>query len=157
MDSENQCPVADGFDATPSGRRPHQDWWPNQLKLDGLERKPPSGNPMGPTFNYVEEFKSLDLDAVKKDIMALMTTSQEWWPADYGPVSYTHLDVYKRQRPSGAAPGRRVLRTALDRRNARDRTVLVRRRSRSFQGQFGRRTHRESSPDGCLLYTSRCV
>ena len=84
MDSENQCPVADGFDATPSGRRPHQDWWPNQLKLDGLERKPPSGNPMGPTFNYVEEFKSLDLDAVKKDIMALMTTSQEWWPADYG-------------------------------------------------------------------------
>ena len=84
MDNENQCPVADGFDATPSGRRPHQDWWPNQLKLDGLERKPPSGNPMGPTFNYVEEFKSLDLDAVKKDIMALMTTSQEWWPADYG-------------------------------------------------------------------------
>ncbi len=84
MDSENQCPVSDGFDATPSGRRPNQDWWPNQLQLDPLERRSPVGNPMGPTFNYAEEFKSLDLDALKKDVMALMTSSQEWWPADYG-------------------------------------------------------------------------
>jgi catalase-peroxidase len=84
MDSENQYPVSDGFDATPSGRHPRQDWWPNQLKLDPLERKSPVGNPLGASFNYAEAFKSLDLDALKKDIMALMTTSQEWWPADYG-------------------------------------------------------------------------
>jgi catalase-peroxidase len=84
MDSENQCPVSDGFDATPSGRHPHQDWWPNQLKLSPLERRPAVGNPMDETFNYAEEFKSLDLDALKKDVMALMTSSQEWWPADFG-------------------------------------------------------------------------
>jgi catalase-peroxidase len=84
MDSENQCPVSDGFDATPSGRRPHQDWWPNQLKLKPLEGNPPVGNPMGSTFNYAEEFKSLDLEALRKDLLALMTSSQEWWPADYG-------------------------------------------------------------------------
>ena len=84
MDSENQCPVSDGFDATPAGRHPHQDWWPNQLKLDPLERRPAVGNPMDATFNYAEAFNSLDLEALKKDIMALMTNSQEWWPADYG-------------------------------------------------------------------------
>ncbi len=84
MDSENQCPVSDGFDATPSGRHAHQDWWPNQLKLDPLERRPVVGNPLGATFDYAKEFESLDLDALKKDVLALMTTSQEWWPADYG-------------------------------------------------------------------------
>src|SRR6202167_1889716 len=84
MDSENQCPVSDGFDATPSGRHPHQDWWPNQLKLSPLERRPAVGNPMESSFNYAEEFNSLDLDALKKDVMALMTSSQEWWPADFG-------------------------------------------------------------------------
>ena len=84
MDSENQCPVSDGFDATPSGRRSHQDWWPNQLKLQSLEGRSALGNPMDPSFNYAEEFQSLDLEALKKDVMALMTSSQEWWPADYG-------------------------------------------------------------------------
>ena len=84
MDSENECPVSDGFDATPAGRRPHQDWWPNQLKLDPLERRPSVGNPLGADFNYAEEFKSLDFEALKKDVLALMTASQAWWPADYG-------------------------------------------------------------------------
>jgi catalase-peroxidase len=84
MDSENQCPVSDGFDAIPSGRRTHQDWWPNQLQLRSLEGRSVLGNPMDHSFNYAEEFKSLDLDALKKDVMALMTSSQEWWPADYG-------------------------------------------------------------------------
>jgi catalase-peroxidase len=84
MDSENECPVSDGFDAIPSGRRTHQDWWPNQLNLRPLESSSALGNPMDPSFNYAEEFKSLDLDALKKDVMALMTSSQEWWPADYG-------------------------------------------------------------------------
>ena len=84
MDSENQYPVSDGFDAIPSGRRTHQDWWPNQLNLRPLEGSSALGHPMDPSFNYAEEFKSLDLDALKKDVMALMTSSQEWWPADYG-------------------------------------------------------------------------
>jgi catalase-peroxidase len=84
MDSEHQYPVSDGFDSTPSGRHPHQSWWPNQLRLDPLERNPAVGNPLGANFDYAEAFRGLDFDAVKKDIMALMTTSQEWWPADYG-------------------------------------------------------------------------
>ncbi|MCU0380372.1 MAG: catalase/peroxidase HPI [Chitinophagaceae bacterium] len=66
-----------------SGTR-NRDWWPNQLKLNILRQHSSLSNPMGETFNYAEEFKTLDLDAVKKDIYDLMTTSQDWWPADYG-------------------------------------------------------------------------
>ena len=66
MDSDNQCPVSDGFDATPSGRRPHQDWWPNQLKLSRSSADRRSAIPMDESFNYAEEFKSLDLDAVEE-------------------------------------------------------------------------------------------
>jgi catalase-peroxidase len=62
----------------------NQDWWPNQLNLKPLQANSPLSDPMGPDFNYAEEFKTLDLDAVKQDIIAVMTTSQEWWPADYG-------------------------------------------------------------------------
>jgi catalase-peroxidase len=60
------------------------DWWPNQLNLKMLHQHSPQANPMGEEFNYAEEFKTLDLDAVIKDLHALMTTSQDWWPADYG-------------------------------------------------------------------------
>jgi catalase-peroxidase len=59
-------------------------WWPNQLDLKLLQQNPPEASPMPEAFNYAEEFKSLDLEALKKEILALMTTSQEWWPADYG-------------------------------------------------------------------------
>ena len=62
----------------------NQDWWPNQLNLQVLRQNSPLSNPMGKDFNYAEEFKTLDLDALKKDIDELMTTSQDWWPADYG-------------------------------------------------------------------------
>ena len=62
----------------------NRDWWPNQLKLNILRQHSSKSNPMEQTFNYVSEFKSLDLKAVKKDIVDLMTTSQDWWPADYG-------------------------------------------------------------------------
>ncbi len=62
----------------------NRDWWPNQLKLNILRQHSEKSNPMGEDFNYAEEFKKLDLDAIKKDIFTLMTTSQDWWPADYG-------------------------------------------------------------------------
>ena len=62
----------------------NQDWWPNQLNLKILRQNSPLSDPMGNDFNYAEEFKTLDLDALKKDIDEVMTTSQEWWPADYG-------------------------------------------------------------------------
>ena len=61
-----------------------KNWWPNQLNLQVLHSHSPKGDPMGEGFNYAEEFKKLDLDAVKKDLMKVMTTSQDWWPADYG-------------------------------------------------------------------------
>jgi len=65
-------------------RRPNRDWWPNQLNLNVLHQHSPLSNPMGKDFNYADEFKKLDLEAVKKDLYALMTASKEWWPADYG-------------------------------------------------------------------------
>ena len=62
----------------------NKDWWPNQLNLKGLQRHARSADPMGQDFDYAEEFKSLDLAALKKDLFEMMTTSQDWWPADYG-------------------------------------------------------------------------
>ncbi|KAB1190398.1 catalase/peroxidase HPI [Haloferax sp. MBLA0076] len=64
--------------------QPDQDWWPNQLRLDILDQNAHEVDPMGEAFDYAEAFESLDFDAVKEDIEAVMTTSQEWWPADYG-------------------------------------------------------------------------
>ncbi|HET7881932.1 MAG TPA: peroxidase family protein, partial [Acetobacteraceae bacterium] len=62
----------------------NQLWWPNRLDLSILHQNPPAADPMGQAFDYAAEFKTLDLKAVKADIFALMTTSQPWWPADYG-------------------------------------------------------------------------
>ena len=62
----------------------NRDWWPNQLKLNILRQHSSLSNPMGTDFNYAEEFKSLDLQALKKDLHRLMTDSQDWWPADFG-------------------------------------------------------------------------
>jgi catalase-peroxidase len=67
-----------------AGTMSNQDWWPNQLNLGILHQNSPAGNPMGEDFDYAEEFKKLDLAAVKKDLEELMTTDQDWWPADYG-------------------------------------------------------------------------
>lgn len=80
-----KCPFLNGAlkQSAGSGTR-NRDWWPNQLKLNILRQNSLLSNPMGEAFNYAEEFKSLDLDAVKQDIFELMTTSQDWWPADYG-------------------------------------------------------------------------
>ena len=83
--SAGKCPVMHGAGATTTfGARTNSDWWPNQLNLKILHQNPPAGDPMGPAFNYAEEFKKLDLKALKSDIEALMKDSKEWWPADWG-------------------------------------------------------------------------
>ena len=85
MSTEAKCPVMHGaVKPTAAGARTNADWWPNQLNLKILHQNSPQSDPMGKDFNYAEEFKSLDLHAVIKDLHALMTDSQDWWPADYG-------------------------------------------------------------------------
>src|SRR5205814_1286614 len=80
-----KCPVMHGAaTAHSNGAHSNRDWWPHQLSLKILHQQPPQSNPMDGSFNYAEEFKSLDLAAVKNDLLALMTDSQDWWPADYG-------------------------------------------------------------------------
>ena len=81
--SEGKCPVL-GHRHTAVGATANQHWWPNQVNLKMLHQNSPLSDPMGEEFNYAEEFRTLDLAAVKKDIEAVMTTSQDWWPADYG-------------------------------------------------------------------------
>jgi len=82
MSNESKCPVT-GKKA-PGGGTTNRDWWPNQINLDILHQHSAKSNPMGADFDYAAEFKSLDLNAVKKDLATLMTDSQDWWPADYG-------------------------------------------------------------------------
>ena len=85
MDTEAKCPVMGGARRQTVAAAPtNADWWPNQLNLKMLHQHSPLSDPMGKQFNYAKEFKSLDLDAVVKDLHALMTDSQNWWPADYG-------------------------------------------------------------------------
>jgi len=85
MNEDSKCPVTGGSDKPTAGSgTSNRDWWPNQLNLDILHQHSPLSNPMDEEFNYAEEFKKLDLEAVKKDLYALMTDSQDWWPADYG-------------------------------------------------------------------------
>ncbi|WP_420870405.1 catalase/peroxidase HPI [Legionella feeleii] len=80
VSTETNCP----FHYTAGGGTSSHDWWPNQLKLNILHQHPSVSNPMGVNYSYAEEFKSLDLEAVKKDLQVLMTDSQPWWPADFG-------------------------------------------------------------------------
>ena len=75
-----KCPVMH----TTTGAKSNRDWWPNQLNLKLLQQNCPQSNPLGEAFDYAEEFKKLDLGALKKDLYVLMTDSQDWWPADYG-------------------------------------------------------------------------
>src|SRR5262245_61601466 len=80
MHDEKKCP----FSAKTHSGMSNRDWWPNQLDLSVLHVNPPAADPMGNGFDYAKEFKTLDLEAVKKDIESVMTTSQPWWPADFG-------------------------------------------------------------------------
>ncbi len=82
MQSESKCPMSGANTAV--GARSNKDWWPNQLNLKILHQNSSLVDPMGAAFKYAEEFKKLDLEALKKDLYALMTDSQDWWPADYG-------------------------------------------------------------------------
>jgi catalase-peroxidase len=85
MNEDNKGPVTGGANKQATGRgTSNRDWWPNQLNLRILHQHSPKSNPMDEDFNYAEEFKKLDLEALKKDLYALMTDSQDWWPADYG-------------------------------------------------------------------------
>jgi catalase-peroxidase len=83
--SESENPVIPSPTPQPS-RRPHtnRDWWPNQLDLNVLHQHSPRGNPLGEDFNYKQAFAGLDVEALKRDVIQVMTTSQDWWPADYG-------------------------------------------------------------------------
>ena len=85
MANESKCPFMGG----PKGQNgtssvSNQGWWPNQLNLSVLHQNSAQSDPMDKDFNYAEEFKTLDLNEIKKDIIELMTKSQNWWPADYG-------------------------------------------------------------------------
>jgi catalase-peroxidase len=80
MSSDMKCP----FSAPARSGRSNRDWWPNQLNLSALHTNHPAGDPMGEDFDYAEEFKQLDLGALKTDIAAVMTDSKDWWPADFG-------------------------------------------------------------------------
>jgi len=85
MNKDSKCPVTGRVGKpTASSGTSNKHWWPNQLNLKILHQNSPMGNPMGEEFSYAEEFKKLDLEALKKDLYALMTDSQDWWPADYG-------------------------------------------------------------------------
>ncbi|MGD8947734.1 MAG: catalase-peroxidase, partial [Desulfobacterales bacterium] len=85
MNEDSKCPVTGrSFSRVAGGGTSNRDWWPNQLNLKILHQHSHMSNPMGEEFNYAEEFKKLDLAALKKDLYALMTDSQDWWPADYG-------------------------------------------------------------------------
>jgi catalase-peroxidase len=85
MNGENKCPVTGGVHTRATmGARANPDWWPNQLNLNMLHQHASKSSPMGGAFNYAEAFKSLDVNAVIADLHALMTDSQDWWPADFG-------------------------------------------------------------------------
>jgi catalase-peroxidase len=85
MSNESKCPFSGGMiEHTTAGAKGNRDWWPNQLNVGILHQHSSLSNPLGEEFNYAKEFKTLDLDAVIKDLRALMTDSQSWWPADFG-------------------------------------------------------------------------
>ena len=85
IQAESTCPILNANHANATmGARSNRDWWPNQLNLSILHQDPPAGNPLGESFDYAAAFEALDVDAVREDIMKVMVTSMDWWPADFG-------------------------------------------------------------------------
>src|SRR5215831_14604932 len=84
MSAEATCPFSGDTNKRASRARANLDWWPNALNISVLHQRSPRSDPMGAAFDYAQAFKTLDLDAVVKDLNALMTDSQDWWPADFG-------------------------------------------------------------------------
>jgi catalase-peroxidase len=84
MGSESENPAIDAPELKSGRPRSNQDWWPNQLNLQVLHQHSPQANPLGEDYDYAEEFAALDVEALKQDVFEVMTTSQDWWPADYG-------------------------------------------------------------------------
>ncbi|MFE2325376.1 catalase/peroxidase HPI [Streptomyces sp. NPDC059385] len=82
--SESENPAISSPTPTPTTPRTNRDWWPNQLDLQVLHQQSPQSNPLGEDFDYAKEFATLDVDSLKRDVIAVMTDSQDWWPADYG-------------------------------------------------------------------------
>ena len=112
--STGKCPMGARRNAAP-GHPTNADWWPNQLNLKFLHPQSPLADPMDKDFNYAEAFKSLDLNAVIKDLHALMTDSQDWWPADfghYGRAVHSHGVAQRRHVPHRRRPRRRRSRPA---------------------------------------------
>ncbi len=94
MENQSKCPFSGKHGArTIAGAQSNKDWWPKQLNLKILHQHSPLSNPLGEKFNYAEAFKKLDYAALKNDLKKLMTDSQPWWPADWGPLRravYSH-------------------------------------------------------------------
>ena len=111
MNENSKCPLTGETNkSTAGGGTSNLDWWPNQLNLSILHQNSSLSDPMGEAFNYAEEFKKLDLEAVKKDLYALMTDSQVWWPADYGhygPLFIRMAWHSRRHLPDRGRPRRR--------------------------------------------------
>ena len=104
------CPMGFGGEDRPLLGRTNRDWWPDALQLDILVQSGASPDPMGPDFDYAEAFKSIDYDGLKADLTALMTDSQDWWPADYGHYGpfFIHMtwhaaDTYRTDNGRGGA------------------------------------------------------
>jgi len=148
MNEDSKSPVTGSAHKHPAGRgRSNRDWWPTQLNLRILRQNSSLSNPMGEAFNYAEEFKKLDLEALKKDLYALMTDSQDWWPADYGHygglfirMAWHSAGTYRIGDPAGArGPAPNALRPSTAGRTMRTST----RRAVCF-GRSSRSTARKS-------------
>jgi len=134
MSTEAKCPVHHSTASGPSNR----DWWPNQLKLELLHQHSSKSNPMGEDFKYAKEFKSLDLAAVKKDVAALMTDSQEWWPrtsATTARCSFAWRGIAPGRTASATVEGAAAGASSVSRRSTVGRTTSVWTRR---AGSFGR-------------------
>ena len=101
-DSKTECPFISSTTSSTQGRRTNRDWWPNQLDLTILSQHSEKSDPMGIAFDYAREFETLDLDAVKKDLFALMTDSKAWWPACLLYTSPSPRDKRQSRMPSSA-------------------------------------------------------